>query len=258
MIFFSGPAQTLLPSVVYLSVSLLVLAVIAFRSSTGSLLYRARYVFVTLFLWTYLTSTPLFSNLLIQDLEERYPVIQTTKRDRNPDNLIVVLASGQVRSTIEGDRAHPDEAGWNRALAAIELWQRIGGRLMFNGGPTVSDGHSAADRMAGLARAAGVPASAIIVDGRARNTYENLLYTAPQIDRSRHRVWLVTSAVHLPRTMAVASNLGVSATAFPCDFRGNKKLGWRGWLPHHSGPKDFERALHELFGMLYYRLRGWI
>lgn len=258
MIFFSDPIQTLLPSVVYLAVLLLVLLVIAFRSSTDSLLYRVRYVFIILFFWIYLTSTPMFANLLILNLEERYPVIQVSKRDRNPDNLIVVLASGRVRNTIEGNHADLDEAGWHRTQAAIELWRQIGGRLLFNGGPTAHNGHSAADRMADLARSTGVPASAIIVDGRARDTYENLLYTVSQIDRNRHRVWLVTSAMHLPRTMAVASNLGVSATAFPCDFRGNKKLGWRGWLPHHKGPIDFERALHELFGMLYYRLRGWI
>jgi uncharacterized SAM-binding protein YcdF (DUF218 family) len=258
MLFFSDPAQTVLPSVVYLTVLLLVLVVIAFRSASRSFLYRFRYVLVALFLWTYVTSTPLFSNLLVLNLERQYPVARVEKDDRSPDNLIVVLTSGRVRSNIEGDHPYLDEAGWNRALSAIELWRQIGGKLLFNGGPVAGDGYSVADRMAELARATGVPNSVIAVDGRARNTHENLLNTASKINRKQQRVWLVTSAMHLPRTMAVANRLGVSATAVPCDFRGNTKLGWRGWLPNHNGSRDFERALHELLGMFYYRLRGWI
>lgn len=257
MLFFSDPAQTLLPSVVYLAALFLTLAVIAFRSAPRSFFYRARYVLLTLFFWIYVTSTPLFSNSLMLNLEQRYPIVQPKQSDRSADNLIVVLASGRIRNTIGGNHASLDEAGWNRTLAAIELWRQIGGSLLFNGGPTTRNGRSVADRMAELARATGVPNSAITVDGRARNTYENLLNTVSAIKRGQHRVWLVTSATHLPRSMAVADHLGINATAFPCDFRGNTELGWRAWLPNHLGLKDSERVLHELLGRIYYRLRGW-
>lgn len=257
MIFFSDPAQAFLPSVVYLAAVLAALTVLAFRDAANTLLYRLRFVWVVLFVWVYIVATPLFSNLLIQNLEERYPVVYTSDKDRSSDNLVVVLTSGRVRSTLEGEHAYLDEAGWNRALAAISLWRRIGGRLLFNGGPGAGEGQSIADRMADLARASGVPENAIIVDGRARNTYENLSNTVPHMDRSRSRVWLVTSAIHLPRAMAVANKLGIRATPFPGDFRGNKALGWRGWFPNHNGSRDFERALHELLGILYYRVLGW-
>ncbi|KPK10613.1 MAG: hypothetical protein AMJ68_08630 [Acidithiobacillales bacterium SG8_45] len=258
MIFFSDAAQTLLPSVVYFTAILLVLIVVAHRSKTDSLLYRLRYGLVALFLWSYITSTPLFSNFLIQVLEERYELVQASKKDVGPDNLIVVLTSGRVRTTLSGDRAYPDEAGWNRALAAIALWRQIGGTLLFNGGPGTQTGESVAGRMAALARASGVPDKAIIVDGRARDTYENLINTAPYLARAGGRLWLVTSAIHMPRAMAVADRQGIRAIAYPSDFRGNKALGWRGWVPNHNGSKDFERALHELLGAFYYRLRGWI
>ena len=255
MLFFSDPAQTVLPSVVYLAALLLVLVVIAFRGLPNSPLYRLRYVIVALFLWVYVTSTPLFANLLVQNLEEQYPIVRAQSSDHSPDNLIVVLTSGRVRSTLEGDHAFPDEAGWNRAFAAIGLWQQIGGRILFNGGPNAGDGRAVADRMAELARKTGIPDSAIIVDGRARNTHENIATTMPYINSDR--VWLVTSAIHLPRAMAVTNTLGIKAIAYPCDFRGNKALGWRAWFPNHNGLQDFERALHELLGMVYYRLRGW-
>jgi uncharacterized SAM-binding protein YcdF (DUF218 family) len=252
MVLFSDPSQILLPSAVYLTLLILALVVLSFRAAPTSPLHRWRFAFALLFVWTYALSTPLVANLLIGTLENQYAPPEPSALARSPDNLIVVLASGRVRNTVEGERPYPDEPGWNRALAGIRLWQRIGGTLLFNGGPSASGSDAVADRMAELARAAGVPAEAIIVERRARTTYENLLYTKEHLGNSRNRVWLVTSAIHMPRAMMSARLNKIEVLPYPCDFRQNKGLGWRGWFPHVNAPQDLVMALHELLGMVSY------
>lgn len=252
MILFSDPSQILLPSAVYLTLLILALVTLSFRAAPTSRWHRWRYIFALLFIWAYAMSTPLVANLLIGALESQYAPPVPSALAQSSDNLIVVLASGRVRDTVEGELPHPDEPGWNRTLAGIRLWQRIGGRLLFNGGPSVSGSDAVADRMAELARAAGVPAEAIVVERRARTTYENLKYTKEHMGNGRNRVWLVTSAIHMPRAMMSARLNEVEVLPYPCDFRENKGLGWRGWFPHVNAPQDLAMALHELLGMVSY------
>jgi uncharacterized SAM-binding protein YcdF (DUF218 family) len=70
-------------------------------------------------------------------------------------------------------------------------------------------------------------------------------------------VWLVTSALHMPRSLAIARSLGIKVRAYPCDFRTLEHPTWRAWLPDHGGPLLWYDALHELVGLAWYRLRGW-
>ena len=102
-----------------------------------------------------------------------------------------------------------------------------------------------------------MPATAINVEPASLNTYENIQFSKSLLDRNGAEVWLVTSALHMPRAMAVARKMGVPAVAYPCDFRAEERPHWRLWLPSNAGPAMLEEALHEWLGLLYYRLRGW-
>ena len=70
----------------------------------------------------------------------------------------------------------------------------------------------------------GVPSSAILVDGKSRNTAENLQYSADLLggeERFRGRkprVLLVTSAWHMRRSMLLARREDVDAVPAPCDY----------------------------------------
>lgn len=102
----------------------------------------------------------------------------------------------------------------------------------------------------------GADLSRVIFEDRARDTYENALYTRhlPGVDVSR-RWLLVTSALHMPRSMAVFEKLGWNVEPMPVDYRTGRTLQ----LLDYSiiaGALDWQTAIHELVGFAAYWATG--
>src|SRR5690606_16011887 len=75
---------------------------------------------------------------------------------------------------------------------------------------------SEAQMMANALKQQDIPASAMLLESRSFTTYENALYTADELrHRNIQQVLLVTSALHMPRAMAVFRKQGISAIASP-------------------------------------------
>ena len=73
--------------------------------------------------------------------------------------------------------------------------------------------------MAALIQEWGVPDSAISIEGRSRNTYENAIYARKLMeDKGFQSALLVTSALHMPRALAVFRCAGIDAIAAPTDY----------------------------------------
>jgi len=250
---FAEASELMLPTTPYLCALLAIACVVAFRRR-GTRLWRGRVVLVAAFAWSWIFSTPRIANFLATSLESRYPPVDNPTR--GGDALIVVLSSGFIAGG--GARAEPrlDEAGWARTFGAIRLWHAVGGRLLFVGEPTPDGTSSVARAMADAAIIAGVPASAIAVENNSRNTYQNLAFNRATIAAAGADAWLVTSALHMPRAMAVAHKLGLPLRPYPCDQRAVPLVHWYSWLPNAGGPQMFRPALHEWIGLAWYRLRG--
>jgi uncharacterized SAM-binding protein YcdF (DUF218 family) len=231
----------------------------AFRRWSSPGLRRWRYLLALIFLGTLVVSTPACGNAVARRIESRYPPRVATVADRHRDNLIVVLTGGWFRR--DGDRIDIkiSEDGWERLDAGIKLWQEIGGKLLIAGAPARDgSGRSVAGVMADAAQARGVPNDAILVESQSRDTYQNLAFSLPLLEKHRDHLWLVTSALHLPRAMGVAQKLGLQPIPYPCFYRASRGFSPVSWLPNNEGPEALERALHEELGMLLYRLRGWM
>jgi uncharacterized SAM-binding protein YcdF (DUF218 family) len=244
---------------VYVLALLAVLAAAAFRQEAASTLRRWRYVFVVALAAVYVMTAPVFAEALVRTIEYQYSPPVLTASARNRDNLIVVLTAGWLRSAENHSyEVKLGEAGWERTWIAVELWQRIGGKLLFVGAPTPDGKISAAAGMARVARQLGVPSASLLVEGNSRNTYENWKFSERLIQQYGDRVWLITSAINMPRAMSVARGLGINAVPYPCDYRADKDVSWRLWIPSNAAPVTLEEALHELLGMVWYRWRGWM
>jgi uncharacterized SAM-binding protein YcdF (DUF218 family) len=258
-VFFSDPSELFLPSSPYVAAFFVALAVLAFRRP-GTRLARLRYALVVAAVWTYCFSTPGVANALRNELERAYPpVTEPPPRSADPSDgpLIVVLSSAAVARQGGRYEARLDLAGWERTWASIRLWRQLGGQLLFVGGPTPDGRTSAAERMAEIATASGVPASTIRVETKSKSTYENLRFSREVIAARGSDVWLVSSAVHLRRAMAVGRKLGLRLRPYPCDFRGIEVTHWYAWLPNSDGPAMFLDSLHEVMGLAYYHLKGY-
>lgn len=102
----------------------------------------------------------------------------------------------------------------------------------------------------------GADLSRIVFEDRARDTYENALFTRSLggVDPSR-RWLLVTSALHMPRSMAVFEKLGWKVEAMPVDYRTGRTLK----LVDYSisgGAQDWQAAIHEIVGFVAYWMIG--
>jgi uncharacterized SAM-binding protein YcdF (DUF218 family) len=150
-------------------------------------------------------------------------------------------------------------ASAERMTMAVALWRRNPQlRLVFTGGEgeLFGSGPSEAERAWRFFDSLGVPRSALTMETRSQNTYENALFTQALPGMDSHKPWLLlTSAWHMPRSLATFKKAGWNVTPYPVDFRTagitpltNFNLG--------EGAERWELLLHEWIGIAAYRLSG--
>jgi uncharacterized SAM-binding protein YcdF (DUF218 family) len=104
----------------------------------------------------------------------------------------------------------------------------------------------------------GVPPNSVIYESASRNTHENALLTAQIAGLDITQPWLLlTSAAHMPRAMATFAKAGWNVTAYPVDFQTADEMEWTQYSMS-GGPGSWEMALHEVLGLVAYRIKGWL
>jgi uncharacterized SAM-binding protein YcdF (DUF218 family) len=219
------------------------------------------------FLALFLPSNAWVANGFVRTLESRYmPTVLPTAE------AIVVLGGGIRAPVAPRPWVDVTEAG-DRVLHGARLYLAgkaplvilSGGRIEWRGGGSPSE---SAD-MAQIVRAMGVPAEAILQDPTSLNTRENAVNVKKIMqERGISKILLVTSALHMPRSMAIFKRLGIEAIAAPTDFLvSNQELQEPSatslgtiltLFPDSENLDRFTRALKEYFGLAIYGLRGWI
>ncbi len=106
----------------------------------------------------------------------------------------------------------------------------------------------------------GVPARAILLEDKSRNSYQNAVYTAEKLEKlGINKILLVTSAFHMRRSEAVFTAQGLEVIPAPTDYQ--RLVGpvtMPSWLPSVSDLWQSTHALHEHLGYWVYRFRGWL
>ncbi|HEV8629945.1 MAG TPA: YdcF family protein, partial [Thermoanaerobaculia bacterium] len=102
-------------------------------------------------------------------------------------------------------------------------------RIIVAGGLTGDATRTEADAGADHLLALGVPAAAILREGRSRHTLENLSNVRDTLrQQGWHRLLVVSDPLHLARVAALARGLGLEARCSPA--RGATPGGIRFWL----------------------------
>lgn len=146
-----------------------------------------------------------------------------------------------------------------RMTAAVTLWRHYPHlRIVFTGGEgeLFGSGPSEAQRAVQFFDSMGIPRTALTLETRSQNTYENAFFTRQLSELDAKKPWLlVTSAWHMPRSLATFQKAGWNVTPYPVDFRTsgitpltNYNLG--------EGAERWELMLHEWLGVAAYRLNG--
>ncbi len=196
---------------------------------------------------------------LVRQLEARYPA-SATPPDLQGYAGIVVLGGALESAPLWLDHGQPglNDAA-ERMTATLPLLQRYPQLpLLFTGGEgeLFAQALTEADRARIFYASMGVPRERLWFESASRNTHENAVFSAamPGVDKSKP--WLlVTSAWHMPRSMATFQKAGWNVTAYPVDFRTGITPNWLGYSLS-GGAQRWQLALHELLGLLVYRLAG--
>ncbi len=185
---------------------------------------------------------------------------------------IIVLGGGVKAALPPRPWVELGEAG-DRIIYASRLYRQgkapllvlSGGRVDWKGG-----GSPESADMAEIAQTMGVPASAILQDPDSHNTYQNAVNVRQILDAKgvKGQVLLVTSAMHMTRSLLIFQRLGIKVIAAPTDFQitqQNIAASQNTWqtvaldlLPDTYYLNQSNKALKEYIGLIVYRLRGWL
>lgn len=190
--------------------------------------------------------------------------------DPMPTADAILVLSGGIHARIPPRPTVEVSESGDRVLYGGELFRQGRAPQVVVTGDVGTGGIAArpeAEDMADLLVMIGVPRDRIVLETRAQNTHEHTINLCPIFqERQIRRVLLVTSALHMPRSLGAFQRgcPNVEYTPAPTDFRATRTLPVPWYrqlvaaLPTPGNFVGFSDASHEYLGMLYYRLRGWM
>ncbi len=170
---------------------------------------------------------------------------------------IVVLGGGEI-----GDRRVPaidqlNESALARLTEGIRLLRELPGcKLLLSGGVGGKIRH--ADRLAGAAASLGVKADEMELDRTAWDTEEEARNIGAKL--GTEPFFLVTSAFHMPRAVALFRKAGTKPIPAPTHHLTLDVPGvvFREFFPAPEAMGNLQSAWHEYLGMIWSKLRGRI
>lgn len=221
-----------------------------------------RLLLVVGFLLLFLTGAPIVSYSVMSILEGWYPTSQPLA---GHVGAIVVLGGGmREQGTLRPTVELSDESR-HRTLCGIELYQQQAAPiLLMTGGDArvFGDGPREAPAMKDWAVKLGVPPEAVMIEERARTTYENAIGTR-QVLGQISSILLVTSAYHIPRATALFKKQGFDVTPYACGFHARhhltemlSDLSILDFLPNSKAFQRMTEGVEEASGLLLYWLAG--
>ena len=209
------------------------------------------------------------SNSLTRSLEWRNLPPESLPQDA----VVVVLGGGTESQEYPRQIAEVNGAG-DRVIYAVELYREgVAGRLLLSGGNInwlSGRTTSGAEEMAALMELMGVPAEVMTLQTRSQNTREDAVYSAEILKKwGVSEIVLVTSATHMPRSLALFRQQGLTVIPAPADFSVTAQNWYDLWhpsfgdvlvhlLPNAGDLNSTGTSLKEYIGLLVYGLRGWL
>ncbi|NGM88892.1 YdcF family protein [Parapusillimonas sp. SGNA-6] len=209
--------------------------------------------------WVLFWSLPASSLWAGGRLEQLYPRQMPAKLPPAP--AIVVLGGSTANSRANWFEPYDKATASPRIDTAAVLYKEGRAPLILLSGAALDGNTSEAEMMANALEEQAIPASAIVLERRSLTTRENAVYTAEELKR-RHidRILLVTSALHMPRAVAVFRKQGIEPIAAPAapQIVVPNDPGFSFWQPNLRALAASRSIIKEYVGLLVYWVRGWI
>lgn len=203
-----------------------------------------------------LFSYPAFSNLLLRPLENKYSPLNNLQNLKETKWIVVLGSAHNPDPDLPvSSRVSPD--GLVRLAEGIRIHRQLAGsKLILSGGCNIKD-KSVADSFVEVAEALGIDKSRMVLESLSRDTEDEARFIEKIVGQDRFI--LVTSASHMPRSIALFEKRGMKPLPAPTDYHA-KKIRWHpaALFPSSNGLQHAEMAMHEYLGIVWSRLRGQI
>lgn len=155
--------------------------------------------------------------------------------------------------------------GADRITHAYQLYKlgKIRKILVSGGSSKLGDfEYKEADNLYNYLILCGMDTADIILENHARNTYENALYSSQILEEEspgkKHLV--ITSGFHLKRSLLCFRKLGMEVDGFSTDFYTKDRTFNLNMMliPDPSAFSDWHLIIHEILGLLSYKIAGYI
>jgi uncharacterized SAM-binding protein YcdF (DUF218 family) len=261
MLFFQKTVTSIveLPGIIILLLSLFILF--------AGLKRKWKRLLILFTICLYLLSTSFFSEWFVAPLENWFTssYSQQIQVDNSKTAIVVLSSSHRVGIPSGYDNVRADELEKTtliRLNRGFELYQEWHIPIIVTGGVLWSSHRiPVAETMAQTLYRWGVPPDSVLLETRAMTTDQNAKYTLEILAPEITTLFLVTSAIHLPRavfsfqTEAEKRSLSLRVIPIPTDFiTENRDLIWLDFLPSNGAFTATTAAVHEWLGLLFYRL----
>jgi len=204
----------------------------------------------------YLFSFDPFAYLLLWPLERQYPSIAETAI-RKDIKWVVVLGGGTKENPSLTPEDRLGDSSLKRLLEGIRLCRHLPeARLILSGGDYRGE-TPVARVMREAAIPFGIPPSRMILEESSWDTHDEARLLKNQL--GSEPFYLVTSAGHMPRSMALFKKIGTHPIAAPTDFQAIRETFKPTFLfPQAAALVKTEQAFYEYLGLFWGWTRGYL
>ena len=181
-------------------------------------------------------------------LESKYPVVNII----NPEiQWIVVLGGGQNRLEGMPPNDQLTSASILRLVEGVRLLKGSSNAKLVLSGGSSSGERPEAELLEQLAQLFFIPKQKMVLEIKSIDTIEQARKLVSIVHNKPF--YLVTSAIHMPRSMALCQEEGLHPIAAPTDFTlfWENGRGAKLYIPNAYNLQYFTIALHEVLGRLW-------
>jgi uncharacterized SAM-binding protein YcdF (DUF218 family) len=193
---------------------------------------------------------------LLRPLENRYPVPAAEAMERHVGIVVLGGALQHPDSFTAHGQVPLGEAAERMTVPVSLMRQHPSLELVFSGGEgrLLTTGVTESEMARVFYQQQGLDMARVRLEDGSRNTRENAQQVVKLLGSRCQQPWLlVTSAWHMPRSMAEFEAVGCKVTPFPVDFRTGESTPLTEYSLAHSLLR-WQTALHEWLGLWVYRI----
>lgn len=207
--------------------------------------------------WAFIWSLPITSVISGGYLETRYPHLAPA--DLPTAQAIVVFGGSTANNRSNWFEAFSKETRHARIDTADDLFFLNKAPLIIVSGAALEGNVSEALGMATQLANRGIPREKIIIENQSTTTHENGYYVDKVLKKEGiHKILLVTSALHMPRSMAVMRKLGYDPIAASNPPQIILPANLNPYLPDSRALEASRSIIKEYIGLFAYFVRGWV